>query len=420
MADTVADVLVRLGVDTAGLRDGFRDARAQTARFAADLTGLLSASLRGGPLDVIGAATRTAGGIIPGPFGAILGGVGSIFSAIGRFFSGLFKRGARNAAREIRRTFQEIVTAFNAGSATLGATIQQLEGERERAIRKLSGKKGGREELNKLLPEFDRALADLRARQQAIFEQLEDSLQLLRVGRAFRDVAADVQELIRQFRTYIDAGGDLAKANEFLSRSLEELRTDATIELAEGEQQAIENALRLNQLLMEREQVLAESAEEERRVLTRGVLERQRTVAQEKAIELEAVRRRRDERLAQLDQDIQLLQLKIDVESQVFDLTRDRVALETRLLELKAQEFERETARLAALKQVVAGIVPGARGLTTLTPALQQILNLGGVSIFIGQDATPAQARLLGAEAIEGMLRAILNERARLGLTFAL
>lgn len=420
MADTVADVLVRLGVDTAGLRAGFRDARAQTARFASDLTSLLSASLRGGPINIIGAAARTAGSIIPGPFGAILGGVGSVFSALGRFFSGLFKGAARKAAREIRQSFQEIITAFQEGSATLGATIQQLERERERAIRRLSGKKGGREELNKLLPEFDRALAELRARQQAIFEQFEASLQLLRVGRAFRDVAADVQELIRQFRTYMDAGGDLAKANEFLSRSLEELRADASAELAEGEQQAIENVLRLNQLLLEREQILAEAAEEERRILTRGVLERQRTVAQEKAIELEAVRRRRDERLAQLDQDIQLLQLKVDTESKVFDLTRDRVALEMRLLELKAQEFERETARLAALKEVVAGIVPGMRGLTTLTPNLQQVLHLGGVSIFVGQDATPAQARLLGAEAIEGMLRAVLQERARLGLSLPL
>ena len=37
MADTIADVLVRLGVDTAGLRTGFRDARSETARFATDI-----------------------------------------------------------------------------------------------------------------------------------------------------------------------------------------------------------------------------------------------------------------------------------------------------------------------------------------------------------------------------------------------
>ncbi len=420
MPDTVADVLVRLGVDTSSLREGFRDARNQTARFASDLASLLSTSLRGGPIEIIGAAARTAGRTMPGPLGAILGGVGSIFSAIGRFFSGLFKRNARNAAREIRRTFQEIVTAFNSGSATLGATIQRLERERERAIRRLSGKKGGREELNRLLPEFDRALAELRSRQQAIFEQFESSLQLLRVGRAFRDVAANVQELLQQYRTYVDAGGDLVRANEFLSRSLEELRADASLELAEGEQQAIENALRLNQLLLERETILAEAAEQEQQIRTRGVLERQRTVAQEKALELEAVRRRRDERLAELDREIQHLQLRVDIEAKVFELSRDRVALETRLLELKAQELEREAARLAALKQVVAGIVPGISGLTTLTPGLQQILNLGGISIFVGQDATPAQARRLGAEAIEGMLRALLDERARLGLDLAL
>ncbi|MCL6480307.1 MAG: hypothetical protein K6U02_01135 [Firmicutes bacterium] len=420
MADTVADVLVRLGVDTNGLREGFRDARNQTVRFASDLAHLLSASLRGGPIEILGTAARTASRVIPGPFGTLLGGLGNIFSAIGRFFSGLFKRSARNAAREIRLAFQEIVTAFNSGSATLGATLQRLEQERARAIRRLSGKKGGREELNRLLPEFDRAIAELRSRQQAILEQFESSLQLLRVGRAFRDVAASVQELLQQYRTYVDAGGDLARANEFLSRSLEELRADARLELAEGEQQAIENALRLNQLLLEREAILAEAAEQEQKIRTRGVLERQRTVAQEKALELEAVRRRRDERLAELDREIQHLQLRVDIETKVFELSRDRVALELRLLELKAQEAEREATRLAALKQVVAGIVPSFTGLTTLTPTLQQILNLGGISIIVGQDATPAQARRLGAEAIEGMLRALLEERARLGLHLAL
>ena len=42
MPDTVADVLVRLGVDTEGLRAGFRDARSQTVRFAEELAQLLS------------------------------------------------------------------------------------------------------------------------------------------------------------------------------------------------------------------------------------------------------------------------------------------------------------------------------------------------------------------------------------------
>jgi hypothetical protein len=416
MPDTVADVLVRLGVDTSGLRAGFRDARAEASRFAGDLSGLLSAGLRGRPTNVAGAAIRTAGSLIPGPLGFVVRGIGSIFGAIGSFFSGLFKRAARRAAREIRETFNEILQAFNSGSATLGESVRRLEQERANAIRRLSGKKGGRDELKKLLPEFDRALADLHARQQAIFERFDESLALLRVGRAFRDVAAEVRTLLRQYREYIDAGGDLAKANEFLSLSLANLREESAIELAEAEERAILDALRLNDLLRERQELVAGADEEERRIRTRGVLERQRTVAQDKATEIEAVRRRRDERLAELDQQIQILQLKVDIESRVFDLTRDRVALELRLLELKAAEFERETAQLAALKDVLAGVVPGAGGLLALTPALQQQLNLGPVQIIVGQNATPAEARAAGAEVIEGMLRAWMNERARLGL----
>jgi hypothetical protein len=136
MPETIADVLVRLGVDTSGLRAGFRDARSQTLRFLETFTSPLS------------------------------GAGGGFFGAIGSLFTGLFTRGAKNAAKSISREFQNIITAFNTGSANLGETIRQLETERANAIQRLSGKKGGRKELNKLLPQFDEALATLRTEQQ--------------------------------------------------------------------------------------------------------------------------------------------------------------------------------------------------------------------------------------------------------------
>ena len=386
MPDTVADVLVRLGVDTSALRTGFRDARSETLRFAEDFAKTLS-----------------------GKGGGLLG-------AIGNFFSGLFTSGAPNAAKVITREFQDIITAFNTGADNLGETIRRLEAERAIAIQRLSSKKGGRKELDKLLPQFDEALASLRAQQSAVFEQFDARLDLLRTGEAFRDVAAAVQEAVQQFRAYVDAGGDLSKANEFLSLTLEQLRARSAEGLASGETQAIEDALQLNDLLRQREVLLASAAEDEHRILSRGVLERQRTVAQDKSVELEALRRSRDERLADLDQNIRLLQLKVDAESRVFTLTQDRVALEMRLLDLKASEFDRETAQLAALKEIVAGVVPGAGGFFTLTPSLQQILNLGSVQIFVGDNAAPTQARAAGEQVIEGMLRGLVRERARFGM----
>ena len=414
MADTVADVLVRLGVDTGGLRSGFREARSQTARFANDLAQTLNA--QGGVLGIIGGATRTVGGLIPNEQASgIVRGIGSLISAVGRTLTGIFRRAARNIARDIRENFQEITAAYREGSLTLSQTIQQLEAQRADAIRRLSSRKGGRDELNRLLPQFDAAIADLRARQQTIFDQFDASLELLRTGEAFRETAAAVRDLIRQYRAYVDAGGDLARANEFLSRSLEQIRSDASITLAEGEERAIEDVLQLNELLREREQLLAEAADEEQRIRSRGVLERQRTVAQEKSAELAAARKQREERLAALDQDIRLLQLKVDSEAQVFDLARDRIALETRLLELRAAEFDREAAQLAALKDVIAGIFPGAAGLFSLAPSLGTQLNLGSVQIVVGAGATPALARTAGEQVIEGMLRALLQERARFG-----
>ena len=386
MPETVADVLVRLGVDTSALRSGFRDARNETLRFAETFTSAFS------------------------------GSSGGLFSSLGGFFSGLFTRGAKNAAKDISGAFQDIITAFNTGSAKLGETIDRLEAERAAAIQRLSGKKGGRKELNQLLPQFDEALASLQAQQSAVFEKFDARLDLLRTGEAFRNVASAVQQAVQQFRDYVDAGGDLAKANEFLSLTLSDLRSRSAEELASGETRAIEDALQLNDLLQQRQDLLASSAEAERSILSRGVLERQRTVAQDKSVELEALRQSRDARLAELDQSIQIQQLKVDAESRVFTLAQDRVTLEMRLLDLKAAEFDREAAQLAALKDIVAGIIPGVGGLFTLTPSLQQILNLGSVQIFVGDTAAPAQAQAAGEQVIEGMLRGLVRERARLGM----
>jgi hypothetical protein len=396
------------------MRSGFREARNQTTQFANDFARTISSG--GGILGAIGGVTRTVGGFVPGTFGTVLRGIGGILGSFGRLFTGLFTRAARNIAKEIRGHVSEILNSFQAGSVALGETIQRLENEREQAIRRLSGKKGGRKELDKLLPGIDNALAELHSQQKAIFEQFDARLELLRTGAAFRDVAEDVREAVRQYRAYVDAGGDLARANEFLSRSLEEIRSRSALELAAGEEAAIEDALRLNDLLREREELLAESAEAERQIRSRGVLERQRSIAQDKSAEIEALRERRDERLAELDQSIRVQQLKVDSESRVFDLTQERVALEMRLLELKAREFDREAAQLAALRDVFGGILPGASGLFSLTPALRQELNLGSVQIFVGENVTSAQARAAGEEVIEGMLRGLVRERARFGL----
>jgi len=413
MADTVADVLVRLGVDTEGLRSGFRDARTQTTRFADDFAQIFSG--RGGRLGAIGGATRAAGDLLPGIAGEITRAAGGILSTIGRLFSGLFTKAAREIASRIRTSVSETLNAFRSGSAALGATIQQLEQQRAEAIRKLSGKKGGRKELDRLLPQIDQALAGLREQQQAIFAQFESRLDLLRTGSAFREVAAGVRDAVAQYREYVAAGGDLARANEFLSRTLEELRGNAAVELEAGERQAIEDALELNRLLHERQAFLDDIAAQEQRIRGRGVLERQRTVAQDKSIELEALRKKKEERLAEFDFDIRLLEHKLAGESQIFDLARERTALETRLLELKAREFDRELAQLAALRDVVAGIAPNAAGIFSIAPQLRQELNLGGVTIYVGENVTPAQAREAGTEVIESMLRGLARERARFG-----
>jgi peptidoglycan hydrolase CwlO-like protein len=99
----------------------------------------------------------------------LAGGVMSLFSQI-------FTAQAQHIADTIKKAFDATVTAYQNGAATLTTTLSQVEQQRSDAVSKLSGKKGGQDQLNQLLPTLDQEIATLQNQQKQTIEQFTQTV----------------------------------------------------------------------------------------------------------------------------------------------------------------------------------------------------------------------------------------------------
>jgi len=175
------------------------------------------------------------GTLLQGAMTAIpmVGAFASVFTGLFSGLKSLFTKAAKEIAKEIRNEMSEIMNAYRNQETTLVRTLTELQQKREEAIRRLSGKKGGSKELAELLPELDRAIRDLQNEQKRIFEAFEKKLNLLKIEEFKRDTKQAFDEIIASYNEYINAGGDVAKANEFIQLSFAELRSKLQKDLDE-------------------------------------------------------------------------------------------------------------------------------------------------------------------------------------------
>lgn len=160
------------------------------------------------------------------------------FSAI----KGMFTKAAERIAEEIHNDMTAIMTRYQNEDANLITTLNDLTRKRQEAIDRLSHQKGGQDELNQLLPELDAAINQLKEEQRAIFKDFDQQLKLLLIDESLRDIQSSFDQIVETYKRYIDAGGDIAKANLFLAESFTQLRERLDKELLD-EQKALNDAL---------------------------------------------------------------------------------------------------------------------------------------------------------------------------------
>lgn len=338
----------------------------------------------------IGNIAQTVGGFIPGPVGAVLQIGGQIAQAI----SGIFTALARRIAENIKKSIDNILRNLERGITGLGDAIVQLENKRLEAIRRLSGKKGGQKQLDEILPGLEDQIEDLKKQQFDLQQSFEDQLFDLRQGntvlgdfaRKWRDINKTVKEYLRSFATGSKELDEATKkAQEFLSLQLKQIQLDAQEELNDAEQQAIDNALELNDLLEQRIKLIEDFEKREFELLAGGALERQQSAAVLRARELVDARAEFEKQKQALDDQIKLKTIIVNKEKEVFNLAGSIAGLKKRSEELTLSNLDKQITRWQSLRDIISGITD-SNGLFGIDPSsiLAGITGGNTTSITVG------------------------------------
>jgi hypothetical protein len=313
------------------------------------------------------------GGVMSGITGALSSNILKKIPVIGEFlpliggvlsFVGtMFTRAAKKIAEDVKASFQKTLDNYQNGNATLVETLNALERQRADAIIRLSGKKGGKDELNKLLPEFDREIQELKKQQEEIITSFNDSLEALRLhSDTLIQVKKQWQDINKQVKDYIGAGGDYTKAAEYLSLSLQKIREDAVTELDKAEQDAIQDALKLNDLLEERNRLVEDFKQKEFDLINQDAIERRQAGSVVRGRELEQLRKENQDALAKIDAEIALTNKKVEKQREVFNISTDVEALHRRDEELTLAALDMQIQKLRDLKSIADSITLGENG----------------------------------------------------------
>ncbi len=406
---------------------------------AAGIENVVAGFQQDGALGGISAGLATAAALDTEPISkAILGIAATVTGLFGKLFTAL----ARRLADQIRDAVDNITDQLNDGAITLGNAVAGLEAQRLRAIQELSGKKGGQKELDKLLPELDRQIKSLVKQQEDVRRSFEDELAQLRLGNdeladfatKWRDINAQVKEYLDSFAAGEDLINAQAQAAEFLSLKLGQIRQDALNDLADAEQQAIDDATELLDLFEQRKQLIEDmtKAQEEFNkaffeAVNGAAIERRQSGAVKSGLEaarltkeFETQKKASLERLTSLNQEIALKSQIVAKERTIFNLANDRAGLQRRSEALTLSNLDQMITKWRTLQSIANGIFQNPDGSFSLSPTLQNSVGAGS-SITVGDINVTVNsgANILNPEQVGSEIADEIRRQSRMGFAIA-
>jgi chromosome segregation ATPase len=390
-----------------GVREAWSKATTNTEKFAlAANAGANALAALGAVVDVFKAG-RQRGGTLGG-VGAVLGQFSETLSAVPvvgqfipaisgvlSFIGGLFTGAAKRIAEDVKKSFSATLEEYRSGNTTLVDTIAELERQRQEAIIRLSGKKGGKDELKEIIPDIDREIAELRRTQEKIVSDFNDNLAILNLqSDELAQVHRQWQDINKQVRDYIGAGGDAAKAAEFLALSLANIQRRAADELSRAEQDAIQDAIKLNDLLEQRTKLVEDFKQKEFDLINEGAIERRQAGSVVRGKELEQLRKDHETQLRNIDAEITRTTVKVDKQREIFDIGKDIEALHRRDEELSLRALDQYIQKLRDLKSIASGLnfgTPSLAGAGGGGITINEVnINFNGVGEDAGRETVDA------------------------------
>jgi hypothetical protein len=394
------------GMDFSELERRLREASDSTERFAIGLdvglkalsnissivSGVQAGYQKGGVLGGAGAALKEASGGLSllkglGLFKGLSKSIPLVGEALGgvlEFIGPLFTKAAERIANEVKKSFQKTMSDFQAGYITLQQTLNTLEAQRRDAIVRLSGKKGGQDKLDELLPQFDQQIQSLQSQQRQIIDTFEQSLSGLELhSDALSQIQSQWTQIVKTVQQYLNAGGDATKASSYLSLQLEKMQEDAVRQLDDANQQAIQDAITLNDLLEQRSDLTKQFEREKFDLLNEDSIERRQAGAVSRGSKLKELEEQQKKQLDALDQQISLTTRKVEMEAKVFNLSMDIADLHRTDEELTLKALNDQIERWQSLRDIANGIYQMPDGLFSsnnplFTRNISVIVNMNG------------------------------------------
>lgn len=333
------------------------------------------------------AAGALSGAMSFGQFGNMIGGpiggaIGAAIGAVVGAFSGAARAAAEKMAKEISASFKATMNEIQSGTQTLSAGIQLQIADIQKAVNQLSGKKG-KDLLKKILPDMESELLKLKQQQQQTIKSIDDQLNILNAPNAYQEQLKSVDDIIKKYRDYVQAGGSVVNANQFLQDSFRNLSLEGYKQLNQDEQDAIDNALKYNQLLLDRQNLIQDTNQQIQDIMSQGVAVRQMPSGVSKARQIQQLMRDATQKMDSMNQEIAVADHKLRSEQQIFKLATTRIGLENQLTVLQNQQTDLDMQRIAALGNVLSKL--GMALPTSVQGALQEF-GLGAAYVSPGTE----------------------------------
>jgi hypothetical protein len=319
-----------------------------------------------------------------GPLGSIAG------AAFGAILSSIVEKKQEQAEHylmNMQLQFQRVTLALQTGQIGMSEAISEAIALRNDVQAQMdSSSKKKRSAFQSEIQGMNQQIQQLQAQQVQQIQQLYE--QVNTVGASpLNAFTQQLQQIIQQYAQFAGAATttqDLAAATEWLTKSLQGYAQTQMTAMNQAETGAIQDAIQLNDLYVQRNELLQQEANTEYNIMTQGILTRQQTTAQSKMEQIALMKQQDSIQLQNLNEQISAAQFRVDAEKQIFNLATTRVGLEMQLLAMQNQSTTLQMAQVAALQQVVMAmqsgnfqnILTGGLNLNTNAPGYQAFWNL--------------------------------------------
>jgi hypothetical protein len=321
------------------------------------------------------------GSMVGGPIG---GAVGAVVGGIAGAISGAMRAATERMAERLVAAFNAVIQEVQSGNQTLGAGIALSIQQIQTTVTSLSGKKGGRDDLKQILPNMEQQLAQLQAQQKAVLQSMDQQVTALNAPLAYQGQLGSIQTIITAYQQYIQAGGNVVTANQYLQDSFQNLVTQGMQQLNQDEQDAVNNALNYNNLLLQRQTLIQNTNSEIQQIMSQGVAVRQVPEGVSKAIQIQQLMLNSSQQMDQLNQQISVSQYQLTVQQKIFGLATTRIGLENQLVILQNEQTNYSMQQIEALGNVVGAF---STKLPTSMQGAEQELGFGGA--FVNPSTEP-------------------------------